>query len=607
MKPLIAWLGALFVAAAAGGCAAPPVATVPTPTGPPAVAQPEDRSVFAAAERLAAEHPAQAVQGYRDFLRRFPASPLAPEAWLRIGLIQRDRGELAAAREAFEGAAAAPRGSPVFRNAVLALLALDHAQGAFDSLFRRAAQLPMASLEPAERAAVLEMLQDGFWALDQPGEAAYAAARAWELAPAERRPVLEEKMRLALGRLEPDRLAALLSRPLGAEARDLLRRLGQDARYDSRRIGCLLPLSGSHAHYGQRAMRGVELALAHFAEHAGGVRIQLRVADTGSLDERAVQAVAELQAEGVAAIIGPMTTAAAAAEAAQALRIPMIVFTQREAITRPGDYIFRHFITPRMQIEALVRWAVERRGLTRFAVLYPRERYGQAFVADFQRCVGNTGAKIVQSLSYDPQQTDFAAEIRQLIIGQAPVQGPDAGRSGLKPPPAAPIVDCDALFIPDAPSKAGLILPQLAYHDVTQPLLMGTNLWHSQTLIDMAGRHAEGAVFTTAFFPEDPAPAVAQFVARFQSVYGETPGFIEAVAFDTGLMLCEILIRPEIHSRAQVRDALRGSVFPQAVSGETGFGADGEAYKRLRLMEIQDGRFVMREILPAAPGGRDGR
>ena len=503
------------------------------------------------------------------------------------------------------------RGTPDAARAVFELLSLDYAQGQFQRMIGRAAQQPLDAFEPATRAAVLEMLADGFLALDQPAEATLAAARAWEMTSDERRPGLIEKMRLALSRVKPEAMPELLARPMGEGARRLLQELGRDAIYDHHLIGVLLPLTGSHAFYGQRALRGLELALSRFETGSDGGSVRLRVEDTESDDQRTVQAVANLDASGVAAIIGPMATAAVAAPAAQERRIPMIVFTQRESIASLGDFIFRHFITPRMQVEALVRWAVEQRAMNRFAVLYPQEKYGQTFLAEFERCVTQAGAKTVRTISYDPAQTDFADQIRQLIIGYAPIPGAGpteaAGRSSLKPATVMPIVDCDALFIPEAPPKTALILPQLAYHDVTQPVLMGTNLWQSQTLLDMAGRYAEGAVFTTAFFQEDVTPAVAEFRAYFESVYGEPPGFIEAVAFDTGLMLCDVLTRPEVRSRAQIRDALRQSVFPGAVSGETWFDQGGEAHKALRLVEIQGGRFVVREILPAPPATLEGR
>ena len=613
MKHRVVGFALGVVLALLAGCALPqqtlPPATAPiaAPTVPTAS---EDRRTFDAAERLAQERPEKAEAAYADFVARFPHSPLAAEALMRIGRIQRDEGQLAKARSAFERILTQHGAASMAGSAAFQLLSIDYELGDFRTLVARAAQFPYERFNPSDRAAVWEMLSDAHLALDEPVEAVYDALRAWETIPDERRQGLIPKIRLALERVDQEAVSALLGRPLGENARQLLQTLAQEALFDRHLIGCLLPMTGSHATYGQRALRGVELALSRFTDGSDTYPVRLVVEDTASSDDRAAAAVEALNTKHVAAIIGPMATAAAAAEAAQAHHIPIVTFTQRESVTAHGDYVFRHFITPQMQVEALVQWAVESGSMNRFAVLYPSEKYGQTFLEQFERAVGAFGAKITRAIPYDPTQTDFAGEIRQLISGYAPVQRGDRSefsrRSGLERPTHIPILDFDALFIPEAPSKAGLILPQLAYHDITSPVLMGTNLWQSQALLDMAGRYVEGAVFTTAFFEADETPEVADFVAYFKALYGEAPGFIEAVAYDTTLMLCEILQRPDARSRAQIRDILRQSTFPRAVTGETRFRADGEARKALRLIGVRDGAFMMLDILPAVwpPEGR---
>jgi len=64
---------------------------------------------------------------------------------------------------------------------------------------------------------------------------------------------------------------------------------------------------------------------------------------------------------------------------------------------------------------------------------------------------------------------------------------------------AEAIVDFDAVFIPDAPKKAGLIIPQLAFYDVTDTYLLGTNLWHSDSLIEMARQYVQDAIMPDSF------------------------------------------------------------------------------------------------------------
>ena len=625
------------------GCAlqAPSPTAVPVPPiTAPAIS---DAQTFEAAERLARERPDKAVEAYRGFILRFPTSPLVAEALMRLGGLYRDRGDMGDAYHAWRRVLADFRQSPLAGQAAFEVLSTYYRQGDFERFVAESEGLPQDIFGPSLQPKVLEMLADGLLALGRPADAVVAGVRAWEMAPEARRPGLIEKMRLALGGLAPEALPDLLSRPMSDAARRRLDALVRDVVYDHHLLGCMLPLTGPYETYGRRALSGIELALGQFANRPDAPPVRIRVEDTGSADERAAPAVETLALARVAAIIGPMATAGPAATEAQVRHIPIVAFTQREQIPTIGDFVFRHFITPRMQVEALVHWAVARQAMTRFAVLYPAEKYGQTFKDHFEEVVRAYGGEIACSVAYDPSQTDFADQVKRLIglhypvpaarkaalaVAHGPRHGPaprpvspsasgwgtvsryvdvrqlsgSGSRSGPGPEKKPPILDFDALFIPDAPSKAGLIIPQLAYHDVTDRVLMGTNLWQSQTLLDMARPYVEGAVFPTGFFAADPAPTVADFVVRFTAAYGRPPGFIEAVAYDTTMMLLEIISRPEVRSRTQIRDGLSHTVFPAAVSGATWFVADGEPHKTLRLITIQQGQFSLHDVVSPAAG-----
>ena len=93
--------------------------------------------------------------------------------------------------------------------------------------------------------------------------------------------------------------------------------------------------------------------------------------------------------------------------------IPIITITQKDKIPEIGDNVFRNFITPHMQVQALVSYAVESLGLRRFAILYPDENYGNTFMNLFWDQLLETGAKVVGLESYSPDQTDFADPIKK--------------------------------------------------------------------------------------------------------------------------------------------------------------------------------------------------
>ena len=384
------------------------------------------------------------------------------------------------------------------------------------------------------------------------------------------------------------------------EARKMIREFSNRTEFEPYTIGILLPLSGRYEPVGKKAMQGIEMAVMDFGMKTGpdGAPLQARIVvkDSGGDPEKAAAAVEELDQEKVAAIIGPLAVAEQAAQEAQKRMIPMIALSQKKGIPQIGDYIFRNFITPEMQVNSLVRFAISDLGVKHFAILYPNESYGQTFMNMFWDKVAQTGGEVVGAEAYDPAGTDFAGPIKKLVglyhnIPDRLRPQPKKINPHGKPEPEA-IVDFGAIFIPDSPAKAGLIIPQLAYYDVSKVYLLGTNLWNSDSLIKMAGDYAQGAVLTDGFFKGSQNPHVADFVSRFSEIYGEKPGFIEAVAYDSAMMLFEILNREETRFRGSVVEELLHVKEFDGVTGKTSFAADGEPIKDLFMLQVRNDAFV---------------
>jgi branched-chain amino acid transport system substrate-binding protein len=435
--------------------------------------------------------------------------------------------------------------------------------------------------------------------------------------------------------------------PYEADNRHLIQELTQKLAFTPYTLGCLLPLSGSYKAYGQRVLNAVELALSRYQGGETSVPFKLMIEDSGSDDAQAVKAVRKLAQARVGAILGPINTAPAAAQEAQKLNIPILTFTQKPDITGIGDFVFRNFITPQSQVRTLVSYFINDLGVHKFAVMYPEEIYGKTFMNLFWDEVVRQGGRMVGVQAYAPGQTDFAKTIKKLVglyypvpanlrarpvvqveenpyfqtapgvmdrletwvsdpVGrlsglfyqdpdQDRVNGPAIGRRPAKKD-KQPIVDFDVLFIPDAPNEAGLILPQLAYYDIKNIYLAGTNLWHSQQLIEMAKQYAQNAVLVDGFCHDSASKVVQNFVETYRSVYNTEPGLMEAYVFDTANMLFSLLAKPEIHLRSELRDQLKQMVQAEGATGPTAFESSGEAIKRLNLLRIKGDQFI--EIHP---------
>jgi ABC-type branched-subunit amino acid transport system substrate-binding protein len=598
----------------------------------------------------------KALDGYQRYLDQYPDGPAAATVLLRIGTIKNALGQYGSARESFNRLLADYPSSELAGDAKVGILASYYGEGLYDNAVRLGAMMLEQPLSKSQEARTHEILGDTYLALQSPEDAVYFYTMAYRSAEAPQSTLIEEKLKTAINLLNTSDIVALLGHVkddlprsylmyqlgvnLAAEsnydqaaralsdflaaypaheynqqARRLLEELSGRTVYNRTTIGCLLPLSGRYQVYGEKALKGVEIALARFNQQiVGGQPVQLIVKDSGSNPGTLTAAIEELVQARVAAIIGPLVDAEYAAEIAQKNGIPIITLTQKENITEIGDWVFRNFLTPEMQVKRIVGYATDVLGARNFVILYPEEKYGNTFMNLFWDEVIQHGGRVVGVESYDPSQTDFAEPIKKLVgqyydtpwdlkdIVRPPqdsdtitskeqeISRGDRGRREDEGPKA--IVDFDAIFIPDAPAKAGLIVPQLAYYDIENVYLLGTNLWHSPKMIEMARDYVQGAIMPDGFFSESQNRRVREFVKLFEDTYAETPGVIAATAYDTAMMLFQICQLPDVQSRTAIKEELlRLRDFP-GVTGLTSFDGQRDALKELSMLRIEGDGFV---------------
>jgi ABC-type branched-subunit amino acid transport system substrate-binding protein len=208
------------------------------------------------------------------------------------------------------------------------------------------------------------------------------------------------------------------------------------------------------------------------------------------------------------------------------------------------------------------------------------------------------GGSVVAVAPYRPEQTDFAAQIKKILKKRTPRQEavPISEKHVInrerRHQKYEVILDFDAIFIPDSADKIALIAPQLAFYDIDNVLLMGTNLWHSDKLINLAQNYVQEAILTDAFYAKDSKKNIKKFITDFEEINGESPGLIEALAYDTAMVNFYNLSNPEIQSRSDLKHALKKQPGFDGITGHTSFQENGDAVKRLYLLQVEENRFV---------------
>jgi len=663
--------------------AAPP--EIQTPIKPPEVILPSGDQIFSEAEDLYMKSSFQkAIDKYETYVALYPRGPLADAALSKIGVIHTGLKAYDSARAVYAQLISEYPDSPFKPDAMIETLDTYNQQEKYTETVKFAFEIPEDNLSINQMFRKYELVGDAYAGIQVPSDAFYYYSVVYQQAGGFEKNRIMEKIKSVsaeLSRVHTDNLLSRVDDPalrgyllyhmgllcmetgkmdyalnalteltesipeheMTAPAEALLNEIYSQTLSRPFTIACLLPLSGPYKLYGNRALSGIELAFHEHFLKKDSTEIRLVVKDTQSDPFATVLAVQELDIENAAAIIGPMVMSEAATLEAQARGIPILTLTQKDNITATGDYVFRNFITPKMQARTLANYAVASLGADRFAILYPDENYGNTYMNLFWDEIISLGATVAAVESYSPEQTDFAAPIKKLVglyyevppdlqisfdlteeettlpmerdprgmipyyppvfkeipelcyqqprTDPGPVAGSqDRGRNTEEELPA--IVDFDAVFIPDAPSKTGLIIPQLAFHDVDDVYLLGTNLWHTANLIKMSRQYVQNAVIAEGFSPDIDSKRVKQFVKTYEAAFMETPGFIEAVAYDSAEILFEILSKPGIRFKAHLRDEMFNLVGHPGVTGTTHFDFSGDAIKEPYLLRVKNDRFL---------------
>lgn len=381
-------------------------------------------------------------------------------------------------------------------------------------------------------------------------------------------------------------------------------------------VGVLLPLRGKFGHFGERTLEAIELSLGVFGpgtkEGPGKENVTLAIEDSGEDADQAIAALEKLVNEHHAiVVIGPLLSKGIdqVTQRAQELAVPLISLARASSSTALGNYVFQGGITLQMQAEQIARYARQKLGFTRFAEIYPSDKVGIETGNLFWDAIEGLGAEMVGAESYPAGETDFRhvvdklsglyyTEARQRELDQLAKQRQlnnirKRTRKTEQYFSLKPIVDYQAVFIPEEPKVSGQILPTFAYRDVDHVRFLGIAAWNSPELASRAQKSAEGSLFTDAFYAESPASESRQFVDAFRTTFDSDPTSMEAIAYDAGSLVHHVLLQNSA-TRAEVKDHLQAIKNFPGVTGRINY-SNGLFNRNLKVLTIRGGAIAEAE------------
>ncbi len=616
---------------------------------------------------MALDEPAAAQKVLETFLTQQPSHELADDARYQLALAQLAQGDTKAATKELEKKIE-KAADPEEKKAAAAELAetlKDSGQASQAAKYQE--QVLELTQDPVEKKKQEEEL---LRLIDE--ELPFNEVR--RIAEAEAKPgtFLDEVVQYKLARihlhLRDDRealtrLETYIERyPTGRfieDATKLRDALNKRVVVNPRTVGVLLPLSGVYQGYGQRVLTAVLLGAGlkvddglydkdagktgegrytlpvKAAAGAPAEPITLVVKDTAGDPQVAQEHVRALvEEEHAIAIIGDilLDTSLPIALKGEELAIPVVSLSRRDGIAELGPFSFRMSFTAEKQARALVKLAMDKLGHKRFAVLYPRHSYGVNMMNAFWDEIDARQGEITAIESYGHDQTTFTPEIRNMV-GRAhldaryqyvvcknkakELEDPYRQKKALEQCEAdvSPIVDFDALLIPDDYRTVSYILPAFEAEDVlltndpytiavfrkttenrkVKPVqLLGGNMWNNPELGKRLKRKIDGAVFVDSFYSSSDVPLVKSFVKRFAGVHRSRPGLLEAHGYDAAALVVTLLTggagKP-MHNRVDLQQALAKTKEFPGVTGMVQFSANGDSATEPMFFTFEKGRL----------------
>jgi branched-chain amino acid transport system substrate-binding protein len=304
------------------------------------------------------------------------------------------------------------------------------------------------------------------------------------------------------------------------------------------RVAILLPLTGTSAPLGKAMLDAAQLSMFELANKS----FVLLPFDTGGTAAGAERAAIEAMQQGSQLILGPLHADAvrAVAPIARAAGVPVVAFSNSREVA--GDGVFILGFVPRQQVTAVVGYALSE-GLSRFAVLAPRDSYGDAVVEAARSVVEASGGSIVRTLYYDPAAPDLTGEVKvfanyttrhQALLAQRKAlaeKGDEVSRRALRRLKRLDTIGTlpfDAVLLPEGGERLRTLSSLLYYFDVDQPAvrLLGLRSW------DLIPNLGTEPALIGAWFAGSPTEERTQFNDRFRKAFGRVPHRLATLAYD---------------------------------------------------------------------------
>ena len=345
------------------------------------------------------------------------------------------------------------------------------------------------------------------------------------------------------------------------------------------KIGVFEPTTGENGGGGFQEVLGIRYAREmHPTVTINGEEYQVELVEVDNKSDKteAVNAAQKLVSEKVSVVLGSYGSGVsiAAGQIFADAKIPAIGCScTNPQVTEGNDYYFRVCFIDPFQGTVMANYAFQNGAKSAAVITQLGDAYSSGLGSFFKDAFAKLGGEIVSEEQFQTNQTDFKA-----ILTNIKAANPDI------------------IFAPSSITTAPLIIKQARELGITATIAAG-DTWENSTIIENAGKDAEGVVLSTFFDEAEPAnDEAAAFIKGFKEylVKNKQEDIIPAVSalgYDSYLAAIKAIETANSTDTTAIRDALKG-IQIDGVTGSITFNETGDANKDIAFIKtVKDGKF----------------
>ena len=345
------------------------------------------------------------------------------------------------------------------------------------------------------------------------------------------------------------------------------------------KIGVFEPTTGENGGGGFQEVLGIRYAREmHPTVTINGEEYQVELVEVDNKSDKteAVNAAQKLVSEKVSVVLGSYGSGVsiAAGQIFADAKIPAIGCScTNPQVTEGNDYYFRVCFIDPFQGTVMANYACQNGAKSAAVITQLGDDYSSGLGSFFKDAFAKLGGEIVSEEQFQTNQTDFKA-----ILTNIKAANPDI------------------IFAPSSITTAPLIIKQARELGITATIAAG-DTWENSTIIENAGKDAEGVVISTFFDEAEPAnDEAAAFIKGFKEylVKNKQEDIIPAVSalgYDSYLAAIKAIETANSTDTTAIRDALKG-IQIDGVTGSITFNETGDANKDIAFIKtVKDGKF----------------